>query len=339
VRDRLAEELETIIRGSEWFMAVLEAARDVKPPDWWIGAGALRDLVWDELHGGFEPGMVRDVDVAFFDATDLSSAAESALEHRLCERLPGVPWEAKNQAAVHTWYARRFGFEVEPLRSAAEGVSTWPETATAVGVRLLGNEEIELTAWWAWPTSSRASAAATRGASVSKSSSAASRPRTSAPAGPGCASSLTEISPLADLERDQRLGEIRIISLADSRSRVRLTVVTVGGCKEPRRLRLPRPARSVTAVSGPPAKGLPPFQTTTRPGGVGGENTAAVGAWERWVLIDPQRRRDEAVNPPDASSPAMCAQPALNRLADQSGVDAGHVNPVAQGYDQPFQQW
>jgi hypothetical protein len=148
VRDRLAEELETIIRGSGWFMAVLEAGRDVNPADWWIGAGALRDLVWDGLHGGFEPGMVRDVDLAFFDATDLSSAAESALEHRLCERLPGVPWEAKNQAAVHTWYARRFGFEVEPLRSAAEGVSTWPETATAVGVRLLGNEEMELTAWW-----------------------------------------------------------------------------------------------------------------------------------------------------------------------------------------------
>jgi hypothetical protein len=104
VRDRLGDELEAIIRGSPWFMAVLQAARDVNPPDWWIGAGALRDLVWDGLHGGFQPGGVRDVDLAFFDATDLSPAAESALERRLRERLPGVPWEAKNQAAVHTWY-------------------------------------------------------------------------------------------------------------------------------------------------------------------------------------------------------------------------------------------
>src|SRR6266540_1888458 len=58
------------------------------------------------------------------------------VERALVARLPGVKWDAKNQAAVHTWYPRRFGLKVEPLASAADGVSTWPETATAVAVRL-----------------------------------------------------------------------------------------------------------------------------------------------------------------------------------------------------------
>jgi hypothetical protein len=59
-----------------------------------------------------------------------------------------VRWDAKNQAAVHTWYPRRFGLAVEPLASAADGVATWPETATAVALRLHHDGALEVTAPW-----------------------------------------------------------------------------------------------------------------------------------------------------------------------------------------------
>ena len=52
------------------------------------------------------------------------------------KRAPRTPWDAKNQAAVHLWYAHKFGYAVEPLRSSADRVATWPETATAVALRL-----------------------------------------------------------------------------------------------------------------------------------------------------------------------------------------------------------
>ena len=145
-RDVLTDELERLIRGCPWFMRVLEAARACDPPDWWVGAGALRDLVWDTLHGGFDPARVKDVDLAFFDPHDLSEEREERLERELTGRLPGVRWDAKNQAAVHTWYERVFGYPVPPVWSAAEGVATWPETATAVAVRLHRDGELEVTA-------------------------------------------------------------------------------------------------------------------------------------------------------------------------------------------------
>jgi hypothetical protein len=60
---------------------------------------------------------------------------------------PEVPWEAGNQAAVHTWYDRKFGGEpVPPLRSIVEAIGTWPETATAVVVRLDRADRIEICA-------------------------------------------------------------------------------------------------------------------------------------------------------------------------------------------------
>jgi hypothetical protein len=41
--------LEALVRSSDWLMGVLRAARDVAAPDWLVGGGVLRDLVWDRL--------------------------------------------------------------------------------------------------------------------------------------------------------------------------------------------------------------------------------------------------------------------------------------------------
>jgi uncharacterized protein len=127
-------------------MRVLEAAWASQAPDCWVGAGALRDLVWDQLHAGFSPERVKDVDVAFFDPHDLRPERDQAVEDQLTRLLPGERWDAKNQAAVHLWYERRFGLAVEPLHSTADGVATWPETATAVAVRLRGDGELAIIA-------------------------------------------------------------------------------------------------------------------------------------------------------------------------------------------------
>lgn len=138
--------LEQIIRADAPFMAILEAVRDCDPPDWLVGAGALRSLVWDYLHGYTEPTPLRDVDVAFFDPADLRPERDAEVEAQLRARLPGVPWEAKNQAAVHLWYPERFGPGVPPLVSSADAVGTWPETATSVAVRLMPDDSLLVTA-------------------------------------------------------------------------------------------------------------------------------------------------------------------------------------------------
>jgi hypothetical protein len=97
----LTEALIDLIRSSGWMLRVLGAVRDERIPDAWVGAGVLRDLVWGERYGsGFSPARVRDVDIAFFDPHDLSRANDDRVTERLQRRLPEVPWEARNQAAV-----------------------------------------------------------------------------------------------------------------------------------------------------------------------------------------------------------------------------------------------
>jgi uncharacterized protein len=129
-------------------MRVLATVREVGLPDAWVGAGTIRDLVWGQLYGsGFEPGDVRDIDVAFFDPDDLRREVDQQATRRLSEASPRLPWEASNQAAVHTWYADEFGGDpVDPLRTIADAVATWPETATAVAVRLTHSGDVEVCA-------------------------------------------------------------------------------------------------------------------------------------------------------------------------------------------------
>ena len=78
-----AQELTHIIRSNSWFMRVLETVRYCNPPDWLVGAGIIRNLVWDHLHEFREPTPIADVDVIFFDASDLSPERDQAVQEQL----------------------------------------------------------------------------------------------------------------------------------------------------------------------------------------------------------------------------------------------------------------
>jgi hypothetical protein len=137
-----------LVEADDWIMRVLATVRQSGLPDAWVGAGVIRDLVWGPLYGaGFDHHQVRDVDVVYFDPADLSRDRDKQATEMLDAAWPGVPWEARNQAAVHTWYARKFGgAPVPPLTSIAEAVGTWPETATAVVVRLDQHDAVQVCA-------------------------------------------------------------------------------------------------------------------------------------------------------------------------------------------------
>jgi len=141
-RVKLEQRLLELVQGEHWLMDALRYARSLGLPDWCLGAGVLRNLVWDHLHGHPQATPAADLDLCFHDPQNLSAARDAALQ-----RLrPAIPWEVSNQAGVHLWFDAHFGHAVEPLRSLEHALSTWPETATAVGVRLEANERLTVLA-------------------------------------------------------------------------------------------------------------------------------------------------------------------------------------------------
>lgn len=137
-----------MVRASAPLMDALEAVRSLGLQSWCIGAGAVRSLVWDTLHGFDKPSPLDDVDVVYFDASHASDGAEQEvdLEQRLRLLQPALRWEVTNQATVHLWFERALGQRVAPLHSLEEGVATWPEFATCVGVYLAPDDTIGVVA-------------------------------------------------------------------------------------------------------------------------------------------------------------------------------------------------
>ncbi|MFN7572045.1 MAG: nucleotidyltransferase family protein [Betaproteobacteria bacterium] len=130
------QRLIEIVQRSAWLMPALRAVRALALDSWCIGAGALRDTVWDALYGCADARLPRDVDVAYFDPSDTSRARDHALQQQLHAYMPQLPWEVVNQAGVHLWFEGVFGHPAAPLASLEEAVASWPETATAVGITL-----------------------------------------------------------------------------------------------------------------------------------------------------------------------------------------------------------
>src|SRR5262245_48306103 len=140
------QQLRKIVQDTVWLWRALNAVRNVDPPCWCIGAGAVRNAVWDALHDRSVPSFLADIDVAYFDRMELSPVRDEQYRLALLKQEPNFTWEVTNQAGVHRWFETVFGQAVEPLQSIEDAVASWPETATSVGIRLDCDDELQITA-------------------------------------------------------------------------------------------------------------------------------------------------------------------------------------------------
>jgi hypothetical protein len=135
-----------LIRDEPVLMEVLAGIADL--PEGLLVAGALYNLAWNRLTG--RPGLagVADIDVFYFDDSDLGYDAEDAVIRRLAARFAHLPLpvQVRNQARVHLWFTQKFGAPFTPLTSAAEMLGRYASKTHAVGARLTGDGEIDILA-------------------------------------------------------------------------------------------------------------------------------------------------------------------------------------------------
>lgn len=134
------EALQRLLLADPIRMKALYAARALTLRDGWIGAGFVRDAVWNSLHGYGQRPVSGDVDVVWFDAERAKPAHDSNLEEKLRQQAPEFNWSVKNQARMH----QRNGND--PYHSTENALLYWPETATAVAARVGDNNAIEILA-------------------------------------------------------------------------------------------------------------------------------------------------------------------------------------------------
>lgn len=134
-----------IILSQDWLMDALRAVRTLGLPDWYIAAGAVRNTIWDVLHGFEENIPLKDIDVIYFDSSDMAGILEKESATRLRKLVPSLEWDVVNQARGHLF---QHGDELKrpPVKSSCESIAYWSETPTCVGVRLEDNDNLTICA-------------------------------------------------------------------------------------------------------------------------------------------------------------------------------------------------
>jgi len=134
------ERLFKILMESPALREILTGSRALGLRDYYVGAGAICQTVWNSQNGLPPLHGISDVDFVYFDDSDLSWEAEDEVVRRAAARFAHLPLrlDVKNQARVHLWYKSRFGADIPPYASLERAIDTWPTTATAVGARMEG---------------------------------------------------------------------------------------------------------------------------------------------------------------------------------------------------------
>lgn len=133
-------QLQTIIAADPVRIRILCLVKELGLPDCWVAAGFVRSVIWDHLHQRSNSTLPPDIDVIWFDCERATAEVDADIEATLRGMDSTLNWSVKNQARIHLRNADR------PYTSAADAMSHWPETATAIAVRLGAEGRIEVAA-------------------------------------------------------------------------------------------------------------------------------------------------------------------------------------------------
>lgn len=131
--------LEAILRRSAPLMLVLRTLRELDLAEWMVFSGAVYQRVFNDLTGRPLDYGIKDYDVGYFDASDISYGAEDVVIRRVAAAFdPPLREmvEVRNQARVHLWFEGHFGEPYAPLGSCAEALTRFVSPVFAVAVRL-----------------------------------------------------------------------------------------------------------------------------------------------------------------------------------------------------------
>lgn len=129
-----------LIKKDLWRMEVLTAVQSLNLPDWLIGAGFVRNPVWDSLHNLEKQTPITDIDVAYFDPNDLSEETEIKYQKILAQKIE-ADWSVTNQARM-----AQINNQDTNYLSTEDAISHWPETATSIGVTMLPDYSLKIIA-------------------------------------------------------------------------------------------------------------------------------------------------------------------------------------------------
>lgn len=133
-------QLVLMLKQDLFRMDVLKTIKKIKTQNLWVAGGFVRNLVWDKSHSYKHRSELGDIDVFYFDSENKNKNDEQVIRERLLKIMPNINWSVKNQARMHLHDKNDHYLNLE------DALTKFPETASAVAVRLNEENNIEILA-------------------------------------------------------------------------------------------------------------------------------------------------------------------------------------------------
>jgi hypothetical protein len=119
-------------------MKDLKRIKTLNLSDCYVAAGYVRNYIWDTLHGYSTRTPLNDIDVIYYNREEIDEEIEKEYEWILERETGSSKWSVKNQARMHISNGD------QPYKSIEDAISHWPETVTAVGIRLEDDNSLSI---------------------------------------------------------------------------------------------------------------------------------------------------------------------------------------------------
>lgn len=131
------EILEKILLQNKTLKLVLTILSESNLKNYYIGAGAINQTVFNYYHDYDLDYGIKDLDIVYFDSDTSYEKEDSVIQYvrNLLKDIP-IEYDIKNEARVPIWYPEKFGKSIEPYKNVEDAISSWGTSITCVGVRL-----------------------------------------------------------------------------------------------------------------------------------------------------------------------------------------------------------
>lgn len=139
------EALKKMLEADRDLYEIIEKVSALNISNLYVGGGCITQTVWNQIFSKPIGYGISDVDIVYFDP-DLSLEKEEKTIQKIKGAIKNKPYsiDVKNEARVHLWYEEKFGFSISPYSSTEEAISTWPSTATSIGVYIDSEENLQI---------------------------------------------------------------------------------------------------------------------------------------------------------------------------------------------------
>ncbi len=141
VEDQINLLLEIVLKNPH-ISQIVQSNPFPNGESWYLGAGCICQSVWNYLLSRKPEEGIKDYDLVYYDAKDISKEAELKQQQRIKTLFSTLSAEVDvvNEARVHTWFEKDFGKKINQLKSCEDAINGWPTTATTVGINKIGSK-------------------------------------------------------------------------------------------------------------------------------------------------------------------------------------------------------